>query len=618
MTKNNPKVTVVMSSYNRKDYIKEAIESILNQTYQNFEFIIIDDCSQKETQDVIEQYAKNDERIIFLKNEHNMGQALTRNRGLEIARGEYIAILDDDDISLPTRLEKQVEYMDKNPDIMLSGTDIETFGGNQIPTSWVDLFDPEIISVLINFYNPFCASALIYRNNFIKKHNIKYDNSICHVEDYDLYRQILACGGKISNLPEVLVKYRIHPKSVTQNPKSQKLQISRTDKVRVRYLERFLDTKSAKKLVKKIKFYPFYKANRKKDIYEACDILRKNNINNVLTDNAIKKTIDYICGENTVMDIFFASNDNYVQHLSVAIASILVNSLPNEKFNFYILDGNISNKNKDILLSLKNLKDFNMEFIKVDEDMFKMCPITPECYHISNQCYYRYIIPWVKPELKKVLYLDCDIVVKDSLQDLWNVDLKDNYVAAVEDLCLITNEDANRLETKHYFNSGVMLINNELWKRDNIIETLFKNTEEIHDKIRWVDQCVLNYTFKDKVLFVSPKFNVQHSAFGDTKYNMYTKEEIDFAIIFPVIIHYTGCEKPWHKKCCHKLWKDYFKFLKYTPYKKIYYTHKFKKFMKSFLVSLFSLRNEKDTKILKCIGIKVKFPRKKGDLVNAK
>lgn len=607
----NPKISVIMSSYNRTQYIKEAIESILNQTYQDFELIIIDDCSKKETQDVIEKYAQNDERIIFLKNDRNIGQALTRNRGLEIAKGDYIAILDDDDISLPTRFEKQVEYMDKNPDIILSGTDIETFGGNEISSSWVDLFDPEIISVLINFYNPFCASTLIFRNDFIKEHNIKYDNSVCHVEDYDLYRQVLAAGGKISNLPQVLVKYRVHKQSVTQNKQSQKIQINRTDKLRVKYLERFLNNKNAKKLVTKIKFYPFYKANRKKDIYKACEILRKNNTNKVLTNNAINKTIDFICGENTNMDIFFASNDNYVQHLSVSIASILINSLPNEKFNFYILDGNISNKNKDTLLSLKNLKDFNMEFIKIDEEMFKMCPITPECYHISNQCYYRYIIPLVKPELKKVLYLDCDIVVKDSLKDLWNVDLKDNYVAAIEDLSLITNEDANRLGTKHYFNSGVLLINNELWKRDNIINTLFKNTKEIHDKIRWVDQCVLNYTFKDKVLFVSPKYNLQHSAYKDTKYNLYTKNEIEYAKAFPVIIHYTGCNKPWHKKCCHLLWKNYYKYLKYTPYKKIYYAYKFKKFIKSFLRSLFSLKNENDNKVLRCVGVKIKIPRKK-------
>ncbi|OLA94346.1 MAG: hypothetical protein BHW64_04285 [Candidatus Melainabacteria bacterium LEY3_CP_29_8] len=167
-------------------------------------------------------------------------------------------------------------------------------------------------------------------------------------------------------------------------------------------------------------------------------------------------------------------------------------------------------------------------------------------------------------------------------------------------------------------NSGVLLINNELWKRDNIINTLFKNVEEIRDKIRWPDQCVLNYTFKDKVLYVSPKYNLQHSAYKDTKYNLYTKHEIHYAKAFPVIVHYTSCDKPWHKKCCHKLWKDYYKYLKYTPYKKIYYSYKFKKFIKYFLQSIFSLKNEENNKVLKFVGVKIKIPRKKGVLLNAK
>lgn len=615
---NNPKISVIMSSYNRAHYIKEAIESILNQTYQDFEFIIIDDCSKKETQDVIEQYAKNDERIIFLKNEHNMGPSNTRNRGFEIAKGEYIAIVDDDDICLPDKFKKQIEYLDKHPEITMLGTDIETFGYNENIPSWVDLFDVNLISVLINFYNPFCASTLMFRRDFIKKNNIKYDSNLWHAEDYDLYYQILSNGGKITNLPDVLLKYRVHANSLSHNKETQKIQNKTVENVRTKYLKRFFSIKMCKKILKKIKYYPFYEVNRKKDIYEACEILRKNNTKNVLTNNEINQTINYICGENTTMNIFFASNDNYVQHLSVSIASILINSLPNEKFNFYILDGNISDNNKNILLSLKNIKDFNMEFIHVQDEMFKMCPITSVCYHISNQCYYRYIIPLVKPELEKVLYLDCDIVIKDSLEDLWNIDLKDNYVAAVEDLSLITNDDAKRLGTNHYFNSGVLLINNELWKRDDIINTLFKNTQEIHDKIRWVDQCVLNYTFKDKVLFVSPKYNLQHSAYNDTKYNLYKKNEIEYAKAFPVIVHYTGCDKPWHKKCYHKLWKDYYKYLKYTPYKKIYYAYKFKKFVKSFLQSVFLLKNENDKKILRFIGLKIKIPRKKGVLVNVK
>ena len=600
----NPKISVIMSSYNRTQYIKEAIESILNQTYQDFEFIIIDDCSKKETQDVIENYAQNDERIIFLKNEYNMGQALTRNRGLEIAKGEYIAILDDDDISLPTRFEKQVEYMDKNPEIILSGTDIETFGGNEISSSWVDLFDPEIISVLINFYNPFCASTLMFRNNFIKEHNIKYDNSVCHVEDYDLYRQILVAGGKISNLPQVLVKYRVHKQSVTQNKQSQKIQILASEKVKQRLLSRFFDNKTVEKIINTIKSYPFYNANNKKDIYEYLMLMKKNNSNKIINNNSIDKTIEFICGKSSIMNIFFSSNNNYSQHLCVSIASILINSLPIENFNFYILDGGIKDKNKEKILNLKRIKNFNIEFIKIDDKLFKDCDITSECMHISKQTYYRYIIPKLKPQIKKCLYLDCDIVVNNSLNELWNIDLEDNYIAAVEDLSLITNDDAKRLEINHYFNAGVLLINNELWIKDNITELLFQNTLKIKDKIRWVDQCVLNYTFKDKVLFLSPKYNLQHSAYKDTKYNIYSKDQIDFVKKFPIIIHYSGSDKPWSKKCIHSLWKQYYKYLKYTPYKKQYCTYKLKKILKNILRSIFSIQNIECYKLVKFFGLK--------------
>ena len=602
-TNNFPKISVIMSSYNRAQYIKEAIESILNQTYQDFELIIIDDCSKKETQDVIEKYAQNDKRIIFLKNEHNMGQVLTRNRGLEIAKGEYIAILDDDDISLPTRFEKQVEYMDKNPDIMLSGTDIQTFDGDGTKTSWVDLFDPEIISVLINFYNPFCASTLIFRNDFIKKHNIKYDNSVCHAEDYDLYRQFLVAGGKISNLPQVLVKYRVHNQSITHNKKSQKIQILALEKVKQRLLSRFFDNKTVKKIIKTINF-SFYYPNNKKDICKYLMLMKKNNNNKIVNNDSIDRAIELICGKSSIMDIFFSSNDNYSQYLCVSIASILINSLPIENFNFYVLDGGIQDKNKEKILNLKKIKNFNIEFIKVDDNLFKDCDITSDCLHISKQTYYRYIIPKLKPQIKKCLYLDCDIIVNDSLNELWNINLEDNYVAAVEDLFLLTDEDAKRLNVNHYFNAGVLLINNELWIKDNISELLFENTLKIKDKIRWVDQCVLNYTFKDKVLFISPKYNLQHSAYKDTKYNIYNKDQIDFAQKSPIIIHYSGSDKPWSKKCTHHLWKQYYKYLKYTPYKNIYYTYKFKKFIKSFFKSIFSIQNIECYKLVKFFGLK--------------
>ena len=120
-------VSVIMANYKTKiEYLQEAIDSILNQTYRNFELIIIDDCSQDESVDYIKSI--NDNRVRLLINDKNSGPAVTRNRGLEVAKGKYIAIMDSDDISMPTRLEKQVAYMEMNPDVFVCGTWFEKFG----------------------------------------------------------------------------------------------------------------------------------------------------------------------------------------------------------------------------------------------------------------------------------------------------------------------------------------------------------------------------------------------------------------------------------------------------------------------------------------------------------
>ena len=115
-----------MPAYNAEKYINEAIDSILAQTFTDFEFIIIDDGSTDSTCAIVESYS--DSRIRFFKNEHNLGVAATLNRGLDLARGEYIARMDADDISLPTRFEKQAAYMDSHPDVVVCGTGVECFG----------------------------------------------------------------------------------------------------------------------------------------------------------------------------------------------------------------------------------------------------------------------------------------------------------------------------------------------------------------------------------------------------------------------------------------------------------------------------------------------------------
>ena len=127
MQTKTPKISVLMSAYNSEKYISESIESILNQTFKDFEFIIINDGSSDNTAKIIQKYAEKDERIRFINSKQNQGIIAALNPGFSMCRGEYIARMDSDDISLPKRFEKQIEYMDKHSECGVLGTSIIIF-----------------------------------------------------------------------------------------------------------------------------------------------------------------------------------------------------------------------------------------------------------------------------------------------------------------------------------------------------------------------------------------------------------------------------------------------------------------------------------------------------------
>lgn len=210
----NPKVTVLMPVYNAEKYISEAIQSILNQTFRDFEFLIINDGSTDSSVEIIESF--KDERIRLVHNEKNMNLVPTLNRGLELAQGEYVARMDADDISYPTRLEKQVEYMDKNPEIGICGTWIEFFdAGKGIQKYPVE---HELIKASILFFNPMAHPTVMMRKAILNENNLRYSRNLS--EDYDLWGRA-SFLVKLHNLPEVLLNYRISKGSYTQTYSSK-------------------------------------------------------------------------------------------------------------------------------------------------------------------------------------------------------------------------------------------------------------------------------------------------------------------------------------------------------------------------------------------------------------
>lgn len=203
-------MSVIMANYKTKiEYLQEAINSILSQTYKNFELLIIDDCSQDNSVDYIKSI--NDDRIKLFINEKNSGPAVTRNRGLEEARGKYIAIMDSDDIALPTRFERQVEFMENNPDVFVCGTWFEKFGIENTIREPV-ITNHEMYRCQLLFSDTpitLCSPSAMIRKSMLDDNGIKYDETLLKTEDYGLW---VDCSkhGKFYILKEVLLKYRTH------------------------------------------------------------------------------------------------------------------------------------------------------------------------------------------------------------------------------------------------------------------------------------------------------------------------------------------------------------------------------------------------------------------------
>lgn len=215
-----PTVSVIMATYNRADLLSRAIKSILNQTYKDFEFIIVDDGSTDHTEKILTGYAKQDSRIKIIKNEKNEGLVASRNKSLELARGKYIAIMDSDDQAFPNRLEKSLKVLKENPDVQaVSGAtyDIEKKLDPDVFLKWDDYHKiNNDFSISMMFKNTFPNPAAMFRSEFIKKHNIKYDTEYEAAEDYDFWKQFIMNGGKIITIYEPLTLIRRHSTNVPE------------------------------------------------------------------------------------------------------------------------------------------------------------------------------------------------------------------------------------------------------------------------------------------------------------------------------------------------------------------------------------------------------------------
>lgn len=213
----NPALSVVMLVYNGEKYLAEAIDSVLNQTFTDYEFIIINDGSTDRSQEIITTY--KDDRIRLINNETNRGIPYNRNLGLQKARGEFLAWFDCDDLLLPTRFEKQIRFLRENEQYGLCGSWLLRFAGAKTFVARVSKH-PEIIKAKLLFKPSIPNATAMYRLSMIRKFGLVFNNDLPISEDYDFY---LRCSKHfpMTNLQEVLYKYRASETSIIRQFQAQ-------------------------------------------------------------------------------------------------------------------------------------------------------------------------------------------------------------------------------------------------------------------------------------------------------------------------------------------------------------------------------------------------------------
>ena len=212
---NAPKISVIMSVYNGEDYLCEAIDSVVNQTFSDWELIVINDCSTDKTSEILEEYESKDSRIKVHTNEVNLRLPSSLNKALSLSKGKYIARMDADDICLPERFQKQYDFMEENSDVALSSCRFMTLKNGIVSSGGCGgRNDVDSIKALLLVTNPLLHPGIIAKAEVIKE--LGYDKNFTCTEDMELWTRFIMEGHKVKILSEYLMIYRLHDKQITE------------------------------------------------------------------------------------------------------------------------------------------------------------------------------------------------------------------------------------------------------------------------------------------------------------------------------------------------------------------------------------------------------------------
>jgi capsular polysaccharide biosynthesis protein cpsJ len=523
----NEKITVIVPVYNVEHYLDKCLDSLINQTYKNLEIIVINDGSTDNSGIICQEYAQKDNRIIYIEKE-NGGQSEARNMGLNRMTGSYVTFVDSDDWVELDYVEvlynKLIEYQ---ADIAVGnyysyneqeGIFYFHIFGNSY---YEKVYDN--VSIFENFYESehmknfalICVGGKLYKSDLFRE--LRFEVGKLGEDGY-LNQKIYLLAEKTIYLNAGLYAYRQREGSSSR---------SWTEK----WMHALVDAMSERITLLASLGYPLDKhlAVYRKMLDSALSNGQASTLSdtNTYKELAAKKVVlSQLTTEKTIdkKAVVLAANHAYVEQVVTTIKSICYH---NRSIRFYLINSDFPNG---------WFKQLNKRLERYDSEIIN-CRVTSEQISryktdISYTVFLRYFISdFVKED--KALYLDCDLVVTKNLDNLFETDLQDYPLAAVRDY------GGRVYYGREMFNAGVLLINNRLWKQENMSQRLIDLTNEWHDKVDQADQSILNMLFENR--WIELEFDNNHVVI----HKQFTDYELPAGQDYPGIIHYLSHRKPW-------------------------------------------------------------------------
>ena len=521
------KITVIVPVYNVEHYLEKCLDSLIDQTYKNLEIIVVNDGSTDNSGTICQEYAQKDDRIVYIEKE-NGGLSDARNVGLDKMTGSYVTFVDSDDwvesdyveVLYNKLIESQADvsvgnYYSYNEDERMYYFHINGDSYYEKVYDNVSIFENLYESKEMKNFALISACGKLYKAKLFDY--IRFDRGKLGEDGY-MNQKLYLLVQKVIYINQGLYAYRQRSGSITK---------TWTEK----WMHALVDAMSERITLLANMGYPLEKHLA---VYrQMLEVSLANGQVSGLSNTATYKEFEMnrtLLNQLSIQEssekkaVVLAANYGYVDQVLTTIKSICYH---NRSIRFYLINSDFPNE---------WIKQLNKRLEKFDSEIIN-CRVTSEQISryktdISYTVFLRYFVSdFVKED--KALYLDCDLLVTKNLDDLFATDLQDYPLAAVRDF------GGRAYFGREIFNAGVLLINNAIWKKENMTQKLIDLTNEWHDKVDQADQSILNMLFENKWLELNFDYNhiVIHKQFTD--YQLPAGQD------YPGIIHYLSYRKPW-------------------------------------------------------------------------